>query len=50
MSEVLRETGIAEKLGIEPGSKTEMALGFGLDVFTDPIVWTTFGAGLSRGC
>jgi hypothetical protein len=45
MSEVLRETGIAEKLGIEPGSKTEMALGFGLDVISDPVVWTTFGAG-----
>ena len=45
MSEVLRETGIAEKLGIEPGSKTEMALGFGLDIFTDPIVWATGGMG-----
>ena len=45
MSEVLRETGISEKLGIEPGSKTEMALGFGLDVITDPIVYLTGGWG-----
>ena len=45
MSEVLRETGIAEKLGIEPGSKTEMGVGFGLDVFFDPIVWLTGGWG-----
>jgi len=45
MSEVLRETGISEKLGIEPGSKTEMGVGFGLDVFFDPIVWFTGGWG-----
>ena len=45
MSEVLRETGIAEKLGIEPGSKTEMALGLGLDVLTDPVVYLTGGMG-----
>ena len=45
MSEVLRETGISEKLGIKPGSKTEMALGFGLDVLTDPVVYASFGLG-----
>ncbi len=45
MSEVLRETGISEKLGIEPGSKTEMALGLGLDIVTDPIVYLTGGWG-----
>jgi len=45
MSEVLRETGISEKFGIKPGSKTEMALGFGLDVLTDPIVYLTGGIG-----
>ncbi len=45
MSEVLRETGIAEKIGIEPGSWQEMALGFTLDVATDPIVYASFGLG-----
>jgi hypothetical protein len=45
MSEVLRETGISDMLGIEPGSKTEMAVGFGLDVIFDPLVWATGGAG-----
>ena len=45
MSEVLRETGISEKLGIEPGSKTEMALGLGLDIVTDPVVYLTGGWG-----
>ena len=45
MSEVLRETGISDMLGIEPGSKTEMALGLTLDVATDPIVYLTGGMG-----
>jgi len=45
MSEVLRETGISDKLGIEPGSKTEMALGLGLDIAFDPIVYATGGWG-----
>ena len=45
MSEVLRETGISDMLGIEPGSKTEMALGLTLDVATDPIVYLTGGWG-----
>jgi len=45
MSEVLRETGISDKLGIEPGSKTEMALGLTLDIATDPLVYLTGGWG-----
>ena len=45
MSEVLRETGISDMLGIEPGSKTEMALGLTLDIATDPIVYLTGGWG-----